>query len=155
MLLRLTPAEALGLARLADVDVPPVVTSVAADDGVVRVSADLRRLDDLPGPLRLAARLAPVVRAELRVLSFAAGVATVGVEVNAAGLPAHKLLRLAAEPLERALVRQGLPAGAVDIRSDATVAVDVAALLEQKAPGLDVTRLAVEGQEVVVEASVG
>lgn len=155
MHVRLTPAEALGLARLARVDLPPVLTSVTAEGDTVRVTADLRRLDDLPGALRLAVRVAPVVRADVRVVGFAGGVATAAVEVNAAGLPAHRLLGLVAGPLERALVARGLPRGAVDVRPDATVAVDVAAVLEQRLPGLDVTGVRVEGGELVVDASVG
>jgi hypothetical protein len=155
MLVRLSPSEALGLARVADVEVPPAITSVAADGDVVRVVADLRKLDDLPGPLKLATRLAPVVRAEVRVVGFSDGVATLSVVVNAAGLPAHKLLRYLSEPIEKQLVAQGLPAGAVDIRPDATVAVHVRSLLEEKAPGLDVTSVGIEDGEVVVRASVG
>ncbi|QAY70356.1 hypothetical protein [Xylanimonas protaetiae] len=155
MLIRLTPAEAVALASIGGAGLPPAVTSVAAEGSVVRVTADLRRLDDLPGPLRLAARLAPVVRADVRVLGFAAGVATLGVEVNAAGLPVGKLLGFLASPLEHLLASKGLPRSAVDIRQDGTVAVDVEVLLAERLPGLDVTRVAVEGGEVVVEASVG
>jgi len=155
VLIRLTPTEAVALAAIGGQGLPPVITSVAADGGTVRVTADLRRLDELPGPLRLAARLTPVVRAEVRVLGFAGGVATLSVGINAGGLPVGKLLGLLAEPLERRLAANGLPRGAVDIRSDGTVAVDVEALLAEKLPGLDVTGVAVEGGEVVVHASVG
>lgn len=141
------------LARVAGVETPPAVTSVTADDGVVRVVADLRRLDELPSALRLAVKVAPIVRAEVRILSYTGGKATLGVEVNAARLPAHKLMGLLAEPIEQQLVRQGLPPGAVDVRSDATVVVDVERLLAEKAPGVDVTHLAIDGEHVVVDAT--
>jgi hypothetical protein len=154
-MVRLAPDEAVALAAIGGQGLPPVVTSVAAEGDVVRVTADLRRLDDLPGPLKLAARLAPIVRADVRVLGFAHGVVTLGVEVNAAGLPVGKLLGLLASPLEHLLVSKGLPRNAVDIRSDGTVAVDVEVLLADRLPGLDVTRVAVEDGEVVLQASVG
>lgn len=155
MLIRLTPTEAVALAAIGGAGLPPVVTSVSAEGSVIRVTADLRQLDDLPGPLRLAARLAPIVRADVRVLGFAQGVATLGVEVNAAGLPVGKLLGFLASPLENLLVSKGLPKNAVDIRSDGTVAVDVEVLLVDKLPGLDVRSVAVEDGEVVLQASVG
>jgi len=151
---RLTPAEGMALAQIAGVEVPPAVTSVTAEGGVVRVVADLRKLDELPSALKLAVKVAPIVRAEVRILSYAEGRATLGVEVNAARLPAHKLLGLLSEPIEHQLVKQGLPAGAVDVRHDATVVVDVERLLAEKAPGVDVTRLAVDDDEIVVDASV-
>ena len=53
------------------------------------------------------------------------------------------------------LAAKGLPKEAVDIRSDGTIAVDVEALLEAKAPGLDVTDVRIEGGEIVLHASVG
>lgn len=155
MLIRLTPTEAVALAAIGGAGLPPAVTSVAADGDTVRVTVDLRRLDDLPGPLKLAARLAPIVRADVRVLGFAGGVATLGVEVNAAGLPVGRLLGLLASPLENLLVSKGLPRSAVDIKADGTVAVDVEVLLAQHHPGLDVSKVAVEDGEVVIEAAVG
>ncbi len=155
MLIRITPAEALGLAAVGGVALPPVIQTVDADGDTIRVTADLRKQDDLPGALRLAARLAPIVRAEVKVLSFAGGVATLGLAINAAGLPVGKLLGMAAGPIEGVLAAKGLPKEAVDIRPDGTVAVDVEALLSKKAPGLDVTDVRIEGGEIVVHASVG
>jgi len=154
MRIDVTPQEVLGLARAGGADVPPVITSVTGDGDSVRVSADLRRLDELPGPLRLAVRLAPIVRAQIRVVGFADGRATLAVEANAGGLPAHRLLGLLAEPIERALTAQGVPPGAVDVRGDASVVVDIDALLAAKLPGLTVTGLRMEDGHVHVEASV-
>ena len=155
MLIRITPAEALGLAAVGGATVPPVITSVDADGDTVRVTADLRKQDDLPGAVRLAAKLAPIVRAEVRVLGFAGGVVTLGVGINAAGLPVGKLLGLVGGPLESLLVAKGLPKEAVDIRPDGTVAVDIEALLAEKAPGLDITAVQIEAGELVLKASVG
>jgi hypothetical protein len=153
VLIRLTPAEAVALAAMGGAALPPVITSVSADGDTIRVTADLRRLDDLPGALKLAARLAPVVRADVRVLRFAAPTATLGVEVHASGLPASRLLGVLATPLAAALRRKGLPPHAVTIGPDGEVVADVEALLARALPGLDVTRLAVEKGELVVEAS--
>ncbi|MBO0607926.1 hypothetical protein [Myceligenerans salitolerans] len=155
MHIRITPAEVLGLVKVAGQPVPPVISSVSGDGDVVRVVADLRRLDALPGPLKLAVRIAPIVRADVRVVAFAAGVATLEVEANAAGLPAHRLLSLAAAPIEQALVKQDLPPGVVDIQHDARIAVDVERLLEAKLPGLTVTNLRLADGEIVLDGSVG
>ncbi len=154
MLIRLTPAEAVALAAMGGAALPPVITSVTAEGDTIRVSADLRRLGDLPGALKLAARLAPVVRADVRVLRFEAPTATLGVEVNASGLPASRLLGVLTGPLQAALRGKGLPPDAVTIGPDGVITADVEALLSPALPGLDVTRLAIEGGEVVVVASV-
>ncbi|QAY62051.1 hypothetical protein ET495_00700 [Xylanimonas allomyrinae] len=155
MLLQLTPAEALGLASMSGAGLPSFVTSVSADADTVRVTADLRRLGELPGPLKLAARLTPVVRADVRVLGFADGRATLEVEAHAGGLPVGKLLGLLAGPLSARIAAQGLPDDAIAIRPDASVVVDVEALLAARLPGLTVTDVRVEGGEVVVRAAVG
>jgi hypothetical protein len=154
MHIRLTPAEAIALGRIGGLDMPPVITSVAGDGDVVRVTADLRKLDQLPSGLKMAARLAPVARADVRVIGFADGVATLAVEAHAAGLPAHRLLGLLAGPIEKQLEAQGLPKGTVDVRPDATLAVHVDTLLEEKAPGLDVTDVRLADGHVHVDASV-
>ncbi|NNH54057.1 hypothetical protein HLB15_17650 [Promicromonospora citrea] len=143
----------LGLARIAR-QAPPVISSVVGDRDVIRVVADLRRLETLPGPLRLAVKIAPIVRADVRLASFERGVATLAVEVNAAGLPAHRLLSLAAAPIEQEVAKQGLPPGVVDVQPDARIAVDVERLLDAKVPGLTVTGVAVDDGQVVLDASV-
>lgn len=155
MHIRITPAEVLGLVKVAGQPVPPVITSVSGEGDVVRVVADLRRLDTLPGPLKLAVRLAPIVRADVRVVAFVAGVATLAVEANAAGMPAHKLLSMAAGPIEQALAQQNLPPGTVDVQQDAKIAVDVERLLEAKLPGLTVTNLRLAEGAILLDGSVG
>ncbi|WP_164545019.1 hypothetical protein [Antribacter gilvus] len=154
MHIRLTPVEALGLAKLSGQALPPVISSVAGDGDVLRVVLDLRRLDSLPGPLRLAVKIAPIVRADVRVESFARGVATLAVEANAAGLPAHKLLSLAAAPIEQAVAQQGLPPGVVDVQPDARIAVDVERLLDARMPGLTVSSLRVQDGQILVDGTV-
>src|SRR5690606_20674492 len=150
---RIAPEEVLGLARIAR-QAPPVISSVVGDRDVIRVVADLRRLETLPGPLKLAVKIAPIVRADVRLASFERGVATLAVEVNAAGLPAHRLLSLAAAPIEQEVAKQGLPPGVVDVQPDARIAVDVERLLDAKVPGLTVTGVAVDGGQVVLDASI-
>lgn len=154
MHIRITPTEVLGLVKVAGQPVPPVISSVDGQGEVVRVVADLRRLDTLPGPLKLAVRIAPIVRADVRVVGFTAGVATLEVEANAAGLPAHKLLSLAAAPIEQAVAQQGLPPGVVDVQQDARIAVDVETLLEARLPGLTVTNLRLADGEIILDGSV-
>jgi hypothetical protein len=151
--IRIAPEEVLGLARIAK-QAPPVITSVVGDGEVIRVVADLRRLEDLPGPLKLAVKIAPIVRADVRLASFERGVATLTVEVNAAGLPAHRLLSLAAAPIENEVAKQGLPPGVVDVQPDARIAVDVERLLEAKVPGLTVSHVKIEDGRIIVDASV-
>lgn len=154
MHIRLTPAEALGLAKLGGQGLPPVISSLTGDGDTLRLVADLRRLDTLPGPLKLAVKIAPIVRADVRVASFERGVATLVVEANAAGLPAHKLLSLAATPIEDAVAKQGFPPGVVDVQPDARIAVDVERLLDVKVPGLTVSALKIEQGEIVLEGTV-
>lgn len=154
MHIRLTPVEALGLAKLSGQGPPPVISSIAGDGDVLRVVLDLRRLDTLPGPLRLAVRIAPIVRADVRIESYARGVATLAVEANAAGLPAHRLLSLAATPIEQAVARQGFPPGVVDVQPDARIAVDVERLLDARLPGLTVTSLRVQDGEILLDGTV-
>jgi len=151
--IRIAPEEVLGLARIAR-QAPPVISSVVGDRDVIRVVADLRRLETLPGPLKLAVKIAPIVRADVRLASFERGVATLAVEVNAAGLPAHRLLSLAAAPIEQEVAKQGLPPGVVDVQPDARIAVDVERLLDAKVPGLTVTGVAVDDGQVVLDASI-
>ncbi|MFD7021950.1 hypothetical protein [Promicromonospora sukumoe] len=153
MHIRIAPEEVLGLARIAR-QAPPVISSVVGDGDVIRVVADLRRLETLPGPLKLAVKIAPIVRADVKLASFERGVATLSVEVNAAGLPAHRLLSLAAAPIEQEVAKQGLPPGVVDVQPDARIAVDVERLLEAKFPGVTVTGAKVEGGQIVLDASV-
>ena len=74
--------------------------------------------------------------------------------MNAAGLPAHRLLSLAAAPIEQEVAKQGLPPGVVDVQPDARIAVDVERLLEAKVPGLTVSSAKVEGGQIVLDASV-
>ena len=153
MHIRIAPEEVLSLARIAK-QAPPVISSVVGDGDVIRVVADLRRVETLPGPLKLAVKIAPIVRADVRLASFERGVATLAVEVNAAGLPAHRLLSLAAAPIEHEVAKQGLPPGVVDVQPDARIAVDVERLLEAKFPGVTVTGAKVEGGRLVIDASV-
>ena len=153
MHIRIAPEEVLSLARIAK-QAPPVISSVVGDGDVIRVVADLRRLETLPGPLKLAVKIAPIVRADVRLASFERGVATLAVEVNAAGLPAHRLLSLAAAPIEHEVAKQGLPPGVVDVQPDARIAVDVERLLEAKFPGVTVTGAKVEGGRLVIDASI-
>ena len=152
MHIRISPEEVLGLARIAK-QAPPVISSVVGDKDVIRVVADLRRLETLPGALKLAVKIAPIVRADVKLASFERGVATLTVEVNAAGLPAHRLLSLAAAPIEQEIAKQGLPPGVVDVQPDARMAVDVGRLLEVKVPGLTVTGAAVDEGQLVLDAS--
>ena len=153
MHIRIAPEEVLSLARIAK-QAPPVISSVVGDGDVIRVVADLRRVETLPGPLKLAVKIAPIVRADVRLASFERGVATLAVEVNAAGLPAHRLLSLAAAPIEHEVAKQGLPPGVVDVQPDARIAVDVERLLEAKFPGVTVTGAKVEDGRLVIDASV-
>lgn len=153
MHIRIAPEEVLGLARMAG-QAPPVISSVVGDGDVIRVVADLRRLETLPGALKLAVKIAPIVRADVKLAAFERGVATLAVEVNAAGLPAHRLLSLAAAPIEQEVAKQGLPPGVVDVQPDAKIAVDVERLLEVKVPGLTVTGATVEDGQIVLAASI-
>ena len=96
----LTLAETLHLLGLMGRRLPSFVTSVSGRGDALEVVADPRQVKRLPAPLRLATRLAPTVRATLRVVDVQDGVATISVDASAGGLPAHKLLGLGARRIE-------------------------------------------------------
>jgi hypothetical protein len=136
----LSLAEALNtLGLLGGKTLPRFVTSVGGAGDQLEIVADARRVKNLPGPLKLATRMVPAVRSRLRVESFDGGVAVLAVDASAGGLPAHKLLGLAASRIESVIRAKGLPAGSVQVRPDARIALDVQRLLAAKRPGTVVT----------------
>lgn len=143
--------NALGL--LGGTTLPRFVTGVGGTGADLEVVADARRVRNLPGPLRLATRLVPAVRTRLRVESFDGGVALLSVDAAAGGLPAHKLLGLAAHRIEAVLAAKGLPAGSVQLRQDARIALDVQRLLDARYPGTVVTGMAFADGRVVVDTA--
>lgn len=139
----LTLAEALNvLGLLGGKTLPRFVTSVTGAGDRLDVVADARQVKNLPGPLKLATKLVPAVRSTMRVERFDGGVAVLAVEATAGGLPAHKLLGIAANRIETVVASKGLPAGAVRILPDARIALDVQRMLAAKFPGTVVTRMA-------------
>lgn len=139
----LSLAETLNtLGLLGGKTLPRFVTSVGGAGDELEVVADARQVKNLPGPLKLATRLVPAVRTRLRVESFDGGVAVLAVDASAGGLPAHKLLGLAAGRIETVLRSKRLPAGSVQIRQDGRIALDVQRLLAAKHPGTVVTNMA-------------
>ncbi|WP_069387397.1 hypothetical protein [Cellulosimicrobium cellulans] len=145
MRIELSVTEAVELARAAGA-LPPFVRTVTGEGEEVRVTLDLREVPDAPSALRLAARVVPVVRTSLRLESFVAGTAVVAVEAHAAGLPAHKLLKVGEGPLKAVLRSRGLPPEALRVLPDARVALDVQALVASAAgdrlPAVQITDLA-------------
>lgn len=139
----LSLAETLNtLGLLGGKTLPRFVTAVGGRGDELEVVADARQVKNLPGPLKLATRLVPAVRSKLRVESFDGGVALLSVDASAGGLPAHKLLGLAASRIESVLASKGLPPGSVQIRQDARIALDVQRLVAAKYPGTVVTNMA-------------
>ncbi|WP_278235334.1 hypothetical protein [Isoptericola sp. AK164] len=130
------------LGLLGGATLPRFVTDVTGQGDVLEVVADARAVNGLPGPLKMATRLVPAVRSTLRVEEFDGGVALLSVDASAGGLPAHKLLGLAKSRIESVLAAKGLPAGSVEIRPDARIALDVQRLVENRHPGTTVTNLA-------------
>lgn len=149
----MTLAETLHTLGLLGRRLPSFVTSVSGRGDVLDVVADPRQVKRLPGPLKLATRLAPTVRAALRVVDVSAGVATISVDASAGGLPAHKLLGLASSRIESVVAAKGLPAGSVRVLPDAKVALDVERLLQASTPGARVTGVAFKDGLVVVDGA--
>lgn len=136
-------AETLNeLGLLGGRTLPRFVTSVGGAGDQLEVVADARAVKNLPGPLKLATRLVPAVRSRLRVENFDGGVAVLTVDASAGGLPAHKLLGLAKHRIESVLAAKGLPAGSVQLRPDARIALDVQRLLAARHPGTVVQGMA-------------
>jgi hypothetical protein len=147
-------ATALALLGLLRRDaLPSFITSVTGSGDVLDVVADPRQVKRLPAPLKLATRLAPTVRAALRVVDFSDGVATISVDATAGGLPAHKLLGLASGKIESTVAAKGLPADSVRVLPDARIALDVERLLQARTPGARVTGFAFKDGLVVIDGS--
>lgn len=150
----MTLAQALHeLGLLGGRTLPRFVTSVAGSGDRLDVVADARAVKNLPGPLRLATRLVPAVTSTLRVESYADGVAVLAVDASAGGLPAHKLLGLASSRIESVLSAKGLPAGSVEIRPDARIALDVQRLLAARRPGAVVRGMSFADGQVLLDTA--
>ena len=147
-------AETLNeLGLLGGRTLPRFVTSVGGAGDELEVVADARAVKNLPGPLKLATRLVPAVRSRLRVEGFDGGVALLSVDASAGGLPAHKLLGLAKNRIESVLAAKGLPAGSVQIRPDARIALDVQRLLAARYPGTVVQGMTFADGRVAVDTA--
>jgi hypothetical protein len=151
----LTLAETLNtLGLLGGKTLPRFVTSVAGSGDELEVVADARQVKNLPGPLRMATRLVPAVRSRLRVESFDGGVAVLSVDASAGGLPAHRLLGLAANRIDTVIRSKGLPPGSVQIRPDARIALDVQRMLAARFPGTVVTGMGFSDGRVALDTAV-
>ena len=147
----LTLAETLHALGLMGTKLPSFVTSVSGRGDVLDLVADPRQVKRLPGPLKLATRLAPTVRAALRVVDVTDGVATISVDASAGGMPAHKLLGLASSRIESVVASKGLPAGSVRVLPDARIALDVQRLLQARGTAVRVTDVAFKDGTVVID----
>ncbi|PRZ08084.1 hypothetical protein BCE75_1039 [Isoptericola sp. CG 20/1183] len=150
----LTLADTLNtLGLLGGSTLPRFVTDVGGQGDVLEVVADARSVKGLPGPLKLATKLVPAVRSKLRVEQFDGGVAVLSVDASAGGLPAHKMLGLAKNRIESVLESKGLPAGSVEIRPDARIALDVQRLLAARHPGTVVTGMTFTDGQVALDTA--
>ncbi|MFE7509521.1 hypothetical protein [Promicromonospora sp. NPDC057488] len=144
----LSPEEAIALVRPRKT-LPSFVSELTCDDGVIAVTADLRRLTYAPLPVKIAAKAVPVMHASARITSVWQNIAVLQVEADAAGLPATKLLPLAAGTIAKMARKSGLPENAVQLRKDGTVSLDLRALM--RGEFTEVTGFRFEGGKVVVE----
>lgn len=144
----LSPEEAIALVRPRK-SLPSFVSDLTCDDGVIALTADLRRLVYAPLPVKLAAKAVPVMHGSVRITSFWQNIAVLKVDADAAGLPATRLLPLASGTVAKMASKSGLPEDAVQLRKDATVSVDVRALMRGQFS--EVTGFRFEGGKVVVE----
>ncbi|WP_435736953.1 hypothetical protein V5D56_19665 [Cellulosimicrobium sp. PMB13] len=147
----LTLAETLHALGLLGKKLPSFITSVSGRGDELDLVVDPRQVKRLPAPLKLATRVAPTARARLRVERFADGVATIAVDASAGGLPAHKLLGLAASRIESVVAAKGLPAGSVRVLPDARIALDVQRLVQRTDPGVRITDVAFKDGIVVID----
>jgi hypothetical protein len=144
----LSPEEAIALVR-PRTSLPSFVSELTCDDGVISVTADLRRLTYAPLPVKIAAKAVPVMHASARITSLWQNIAVLQVDADAAGLPATKLLPLASGTIAKMARKSGLPEHAVQLRKDGTVSLDVLALM--RGTFTEVTGFRFEGGKVIVE----
>jgi hypothetical protein len=145
--LTLTPEQAIALVRPRRT-LPSFVADLTCDNDAISLTADLRRLVHAPMPVKLAAKAVPVIHGSARIISVANNVAVLAVDADAAGLPATKLLPLASGTVAKMARKKGLPEGTVEIRKDATIALNMQALLADQFSS--VTGLSFDGGKVVV-----
>ncbi len=144
----LSPEEAIALVRPRKT-LPSFVSELTCDDGVISVTADLRRLTYAPLPVKIAAKAVPIMHASVRITSFWQNIAVLQVDADAAGLPATKLLPLASGTIAKMARKSGLPEHTVQLRKDGTISIDVRALM--RGTFAEVTGFRFEGGKVVVE----
>lgn len=129
--LTLTPEEAIALVRPRRT-MPSFVADLTCDEDAISLTADLRRLVHAPTPVKLAAKAVPVMHGSARIVSVSDNTAVLAVKADAAGLPTTKLLPLASGTVTKMARKKGLPDGAVEIRQDATIALNLQALLSHE-----------------------
>ncbi|WP_165067141.1 hypothetical protein [Marisediminicola senii] len=137
---------------------PPMVAGLRSEGSTAHADIDLREVPSTSTAMRFALAAAGTVTVTARVVSFAAGVATVAVTAHAWGLPAHKLLPYLVDPIAGAVRKAGLPDGIVRIErgdGDPVVLVDVQKAVDSRVEGLVVTGVALTDDQVVVDAAVG
>ena len=155
MQLNATFDEIVSLAK-ATTPLPPIVRSLTASGSTI--FAKLDPLEVITGSLaRIVAAAAGEIDVEARFAGFSHGVATFEVSATARGLPAHKLLPLLIDRVEKGIAENPAAAGLIEIRQtehEPLVLIDVQKPLSARVPGMAVTALDVRDGSFFVEAGV-
>ena len=155
MQLTMTFDEVIALAT-ATSPLPPIVQSLSAEDSTIHVQLD--PLEVITGSLaRILAAAAGNIDVDARFAGFSHGVATLEVSAMARGLPAHKLLPLLIDRVEKGIAENPSVAGIIEIRQtehEPLVLIDVQKALSARVPGMAVTALDVRDGSFFVEAGV-
>lgn len=149
--------EALALAAAAG-PLPPMVRSVRAEGSTVRALVDLRQVPSTSGAARLAFAAIGTVEVRARLLDMAHGTATVEVQAEARGLPAHKLLRHLTGTITSVLRERGLPEDLVEVQQGTEaplVLVHVQRAVDARAAGVTVTGLGLRDAVIYAEVTIG
>ncbi|MBX9243485.1 hypothetical protein ICW40_01530 [Actinotalea ferrariae] len=152
--LPLSEALALGEAQGA---IPPFVHDIRVVGSAVHLQVDAGQVMGRSGGLaRFLGGLAGRVPIAATFTGWADGVATLTVTAESRGIPLHRFLPLIEGQIKAKLREQGIPEGAVDVRTgagDPVVAVDVRRLLASKVSGLVVTDLRLQDATLHVTAA--
>jgi len=147
--------EAIRLGRAAGA-LPPFVMDVRADGDLVQVDVDPTRVPGLSGLIRLGAALAGVVTADVRLLRYADGVATLGLAVRARGLNVSSLVNAFAAHATDMVRKQGLDVP-ITVREEPTgpvVDIGVQAAVDGQVAGVRVVGLALRDAAVHADAEI-
>ena len=157
MKLVLPVTEAVSLASAAR-KLPTMIKGVRAAGSAVEIDIDAGQVTGGSGLKGLLGKAAGTVTVTATFAGYQAGTALFGLKAHARGLSVEGMLGQFAGTLSRVVRRAGLPADAVELRSNddgAELIVHVQRAVDAKVGGVTVQDLLIQDGQVLLDATVG